>query len=481
MSYTTARTRHPMRWAVLLAGLLLAAAMALLSTPTSALAAGSDTANTAETTPAPTPTPTGTGGAAPTGAPEVPGGDQETTPYYFAGVITFGGEPVAGVTMTIDGHGFEAETITNAEGRWRLYVPEKEAYTLTIDEDTLPDGVIVDASQLPEGVEPVDGTTASFEVQFGLTGSKVFNLFLGAGERVTTSFADQLVERIVNGLNFGLLLALAAIGVSLIFGTTGLTNFAHSEMVTFGAVIAVLLGTTLAVPMWLTIPIVVVVGGIGGYLLDLGLWSPLRRRGIGLVPLMIVSIGLSLTIRYTFQFFLGGSTTQLPGAGSPRIQILGPIRLSVIDMMSMGISIVVLVAVGFWLLKTRVGKATRAISDNPGLAAASGINVDRVIRIVWVLAAALAALAGILWGYFRPGVRWDMGMHILLLIFAAVILGGLGTAFGALIGAIIVGLLVEVSTLWIPSDLKYVGALAALIIILLIRPQGILGRKERLG
>jgi branched-chain amino acid transport system permease protein len=142
---------------------------------------------------------------------------------------------------------------------------------------------------------------------------------------------------------------------------------------------------------------------------------------------------------------------------------------------------VVLIAVAFWLLRTRIGKATRAISDNPGLAAASGINVDRVIRIVWMLATALASIAGVLWAYFRPGVKWDMGMHVLLLIFAAVTLGGLGTAFGALIGAIIVGLLVEISTLWLPPDLKYVGALAILIIILLVRPQGILGRKERLG
>ena len=102
-------------------------------------------------------------------------------------------------------------------------------------------------------------------------------------------------------------------------------------------------------------------------------------------------------------------------------------------------------------------------------------------RIVWMLATALASIAGVLWAYFRPGVKWDMGMHVLLLIFAAVTLGGLGTAFGALIGAIIVGLLVEVSTLWLPPDLKYVGALAILIVILLVRPQGILGRKERLG
>lgn len=452
---TAVTRRRSSRWRVILVGVLMAAAMLLFASPLGAHAS--------------------------TSAPDTPGADQEATPYYFGGVITNAGQPVPDVTMTIEGNGFDAETVTDAEGKWRLYVPEKDEYTLTVDESTLPDGVIVDPEQLPEGISPKQGTTASFEVSFGLTGSKIVNLFLGAGERVTTSFVDQLVERIINGLNFGLLLALAAIGVSLIFGTTGLTNFAHAEMVTFGAVIAVALGVGLQIPMWLTIPITIVIGGLFGLTLDAGLWKPLRRKGIGLVPLMIVSIGLSLAVRYIYQFFMGGTTAQLPGAGSAKIQIFGAIRLSPVSMWSMGISVVVIIAVAFWLLRTRVGKATRAISDNPGLAAASGINVDRVIRIVWILSASLAALAGILWGYFRPGVRWDMGVHILLLIFAAVTLGGLGTAFGALIGAIIVGLLVEVSTLWLPSDLKYVGALVVLILILLVRPQGILGRKERLG
>jgi neutral amino acid transport system permease protein len=147
----------------------------------------------------------------------------------------------------------------------------------------------------------------------------------------------------------------------------------------------------------------------------------------------------------------------------------------------MAISVVVLIAVAYWLQRTRVGKATRAISDNASLAAASGIDVDRVIRIVWILAAALAGLSGILWAYFRPGIKWDMGSGILLLIFAAITLGGLGTAYGALIGALVVGMIVEVSTLWIPSDLKYVGALIVLILVLLVRPQGILGRRERIG
>ncbi|MFE5410072.1 branched-chain amino acid ABC transporter permease [Microbacterium sp. NPDC056569] len=423
--------------------------------------------------------------SAPTGAhadaPDTPGGDQEQTDFYFGGIVTNEGEPVEGVTMSIEGNGFDAETVTNAEGRWRLYVPEKEEYVLTIDEDTLPDGVIVDPEQLPEGTQPIQGTTGSFEVSFGLTNSKILNLFLGEGERVTATAFDRVVALVINGLNFGLLLALASIGVSLIFGTTGLTNFAHAEMVTFGAIVALVFGTFLSWPMWIVIPLVVVFGAAFGWALDAGLWKPLRRKGLGLVQLMIVSIGLSLALRYTFQFFIGGTSYQLPGAGATKIRILGPISLSIIDMISMGISIVVIVGVAFWLVRTRVGKATRAISDNPGLAAASGIDVDRVIRIVWMMSAALAALAGILWAYFRPGVRWDMGVQILLLIFAAVTLGGLGTAFGALIGSIIVGLLVEISTLWLPPDLKYVGALAVLIIVLLVRPQGILGRKERVG
>jgi branched-chain amino acid transport system permease protein len=445
--------RRSTPWLVALLATLLAAAMVFLAAPVGA-SAETDDSGTEE---------------------------QEVTDFYFGGVIRFEGNPVPDVTMSIKGNGFEAETVTDAEGKWRLYVPEKDTYVLTVDESTLPEGVIVDPAQLPEGITPVQGTSASFEVEFGLTGSKIFNLFLGEGQRVTTSFIDQLIERLMNGLNFGLLLALAAIGVSLIFGTTGLSNFAHGEMLTYGAVMALIFGVWLQIPMWITIPIVILLGAALGWALDAGLWKPLRRRGLGLVQLMIVSIGLSLAGRYVFQFFIGGGTYQLPGAGSPRDIKFGPISLSWIDVASMGISVVLIVGVAYWLLRTRVGKATRAISDNPSLAAASGINVDRVIRTVWILAASLAAIAGVLWAYFRPGVKWDMGVQVLLLIFAAVTLGGLGTAFGALIGAIIVGILVEISTLWIPPDMKYVGALAVLIIILLVRPQGILGRKERLG
>ena len=405
---------------------------------------------------------------------------QEVTDFYFGGVITFEDEPVEGVEMSIDGNGFKGSTETDAEGKWRLYVPEKETYTITVDEDTLPDGVIVDASLLPEGTQPISGTTASFEVEFGLTGTKIFNLFLGEGERITVTFIDQLLSRLVGGLNFGLLLALASMGAALIYGTTRLSNFAHAEMVTWGGLVALVTTTFWHLPLWAGIAAAVIGGGLFGWALDAGLWRPLRRRGLGVVQLMIVSIGLSLALRYLFQYFIGGGTRQLPGASPTPIQF-GPISLSYIDMIAMGVSIVVILAVAYFLTRTRIGKATRAISDNPQLAAASGIDVDRVIRYVWILAGTLAAISGVLWGYFRPGVKWDMGMQMLLLIFAAITLGGLGTAFGALIGSLIVGIAVEVSTLWIPSDLKYASALVILIVILLIRPQGLLGRKERLG
>ncbi|WP_307381247.1 branched-chain amino acid ABC transporter permease [Microbacterium sp. W4I20] len=406
---------------------------------------------------------------------------QEVTDFYFAGVVTFQDEPVEGVVMTIDGNGFEAETETDAEGKWRLYVPEKEKYTLTVDESTLPEGVIVDASQLPEGTQPLAGTTASFELEFGLTGTKIVNFFLGAGERITVSFIDQLLSRMVGGLNFGLLLGLASMGAALIYGTTRLSNFAHGEMVTWGAVVTLLFTTFWQLPLWLGIIAAVIGGAALGWALDAGIWKPLRRRGLGIVQLMIVSIGLSLALRYGLQYIIGGNTYQLPGA-SPEPIRFGPISLSYIDLIGMGTSIIVILGVAFFLTRTRTGKATRAISDNPQLAAASGIDVDKVVRTVWILAGVLAAVSGILWAYFRPGVKWDMGMQMLLLMFCAITLGGLGSAIGALIGSIIVGMAVEVSTLLgVPSDLKYATALVALIVILLVRPQGILGRKERLG
>lgn len=407
--------------------------------------------------------------AAPAAADEVGLDDYD---FKISGLVELTEEPLADVLLVVEGGGFRVEVESGEDGRWAVGVPDKGDYTVTLDENTLPEGIAV--------IDPEDETPNVREITVGQSGSAVANFFIGQGERNTTSFFDQVVERLFNGLNFGLLLALAAIGLSLVFGTTGLSNFAHAELVTFGGLMTLLFGVVLGLPIWLAIPIALILSAGLGYINDAALWKPLRKKGVGLIPMMIVSIGLSLAVRYIFQMFVGGDTQQLPGATDTTLSI-GVFGLSWTDVASMAISVLVLLGVAFFLLRTRIGKATRAVSDNPALAAASGIDVDRVIRIVWVMAGALAGLSGILWAYFRPGVSWDMGFQILLLTFAAVTLGGLGTAFGALVGALIVGLFVEISTLVIPSDMKYVGALVILILVLLVRPQGILGRKERIG
>jgi neutral amino acid transport system permease protein len=150
------------------------------------------------------------------------------------------------------------------------------------------------------------------------------------------------------------------------------------------------------------------------------------------------------------------------------------------DLTIMAGSAVILVAVATMLQRTRMGKAMRAVSDDVDLSEASGVNVQRVILTVWVMGAALAAIGGIFLGSIES-VDWQMGTRLLLLMFAAVILGGLGTAYGAMVGGIVVGLVTEISTIWAPSALKLVFALAALVLALLVRPQGILGRAERVG
>ena len=387
----------------------------------------------------------------------------------ISGVVRNAGTPVEGVRITASGNGYQGEVRTGPTGSWSIGVPEQGAFEVQLDESTL-----------PEGVALAEGQQNPRTVTFAGT-SNITTLFL-LGEGIVLqqeSFASILVERTVAGLSFGLLLALSAVGLSLIFGTTGLTNFAHGEMVTLGAVLAFGFAA-LGMPAWLALPLAVIGGGAFGYLQDAGLWKPLRRRGTGLVPMMIVSIGLAVAVRYTVLFFFGGGTQQLPGSQSPLLE-LGPVSIPRNTLISLIVSLVVILLVALLLLRTRIGKATRAVADNPALAAASGIDVDRVIRIVWVLGGALAAMGGILWAYYRPGVSFNMGQQILLLIFAGVTLGGLGTVFGALIGSVLVGLFVEISTLWLEADLKYVGALVIMILVLLIRPQGILGRSERIG
>ncbi len=403
---------------------------------------------------------------------------------------------VKGVEVTVSKEGFSKTVTSGGDGKALVGLPEPGTYTVELDPATIPDG----AGTVPSGLNPRQ--VAVSEGNQGVPGYFILVSGAGAGGATPTPGAsstsapdrddssggtdlvDLILPRIVTGLIFGLLLALASIGVSLIYGTTGLNNFAHGEMVTFGALMGfVVSGLLGGLPALAAIPLGIVVatllGAAFGLAQDVVLWRPLRRRGVALVPLMIVSIGLSLALRYLFQFVFGPDSLVIP-ASNRAVFVLGPIRLRTMDVASAVICVVLLLLVAFVLLRTRIGKAMRAVSDNRALAAASGIDVERVIRIVWIGAGALAGLAGVLIGYYQS-LQWDTGSSILLLIFAAVTLGGFGTAFGALAGALVIGLITDVSTVFIPGNLKYVAALAVLIAILLVRPQGILGKPSRVG
>jgi branched-chain amino acid transport system permease protein len=381
-------------------------------------------------------------------------------------------EPIPDVTIVVtDPDGNEVGTgVTNELGQALICVPEKADYIVKVDESTLPDGKEIAGS--PE----VPITEVSFT-----TIVKTVSFFTGSADRNTLSFGEKLAQRLVDGTRLGLIIAITAVGLSLIFGTTGLTNFAHGEMVTWGGMMVYLFGVTIGMSLLIATPIAVVLGGLFGYLLDKVIFAPLRRRGTGLVAQMVVTVGLGIFLRNAFLFQFGGDVRFLPQYNAQAAWSIGPVDITPRDFTTMMLSLATVLAVALLLQRTRLGKATRAVSDNAELASATGIDSQRVIRLVWIVGAGLAALGGVFRG-LDEGLTPDMGGSMLFLMFAAVTLGGLGSAYGALVGGVIVGILVETSTLFgVPTELKTVPGLFILVIVLLVRPQGILGRAQRVG
>lgn len=390
------------------------------------------------------------------------------------GSLRYEGEPVAGVLISVTTE--DGEDVGSAEsgddGAWQVPLPQPGVYVVTLDPETLPDDV---PGVQSESITTEVGNTQSKSVLFRL-GEPAEGGDGAGGGGITLERVAQLT---VEGLRFGLVLALAALGLSMIFGTTGLTNFSHGELISLGAIAAWYLNDA-GLPFVGAALIAVVVMAAFGWGQDAVLWRPLRRRRTGLIAMMIVSIGLAIFLRYFYLYVFGGERRSYREYAIQTGIELGPVTLAPRDLFSMAVAALMLGLVVWALASTRIGKATRAVSDNPALASASGIDVDLVIRVVWMGGAALAGLSGILQGLSQQ-VDYQLGFRTLLLVFAAVILGGLGTIAGSIIGAILVGLFIQLSTLVIPIELQTAGVLALLIVVLLIRPQGILGRPERVG
>ncbi|QNN53045.1 branched-chain amino acid ABC transporter permease [Nocardioides mesophilus] len=392
--------------------------------------------------------------------------------------------PVEGVEITVeDSAGKPVGTATSgADGTFEIKLPGSsvsnlgKTFVVKVNEDTLPEGTSLAKSDLER------------KVAINLDNDQSITFPIGEAPGQSTGKGVQALQLLIGGIVFSVLLAMAALGLSMIFGTTGLTNFAHGELITFGAIVAYTIdqlpGAIRIGGVNLTVVVALIaaffISGAFGWLNDAALWRPLRRRGTGVIAMMIVSIGLSIFLRNVFQFFSGAQSHNYSQYSAVKPWEIGPILLTPKELMVTIVGVSMLVAVSLLLQFTRIGKATRAVSDNPALASSSGINVERVIAVVWIVGTALAGLSGALLG-LTQGFDYQIGFKILLLVFAAVVLGGLGTIWGAMVGAFIIGIFIELSTLFIPAELKFVGALVVLIVVLLIRPQGLLGKAQRVG
>jgi branched-chain amino acid transport system permease protein len=403
------------------------------------------------------------------------------------------GKAVAGVTITATRNGAEiGKDATASDGQWEIPLPRAGRYTITLDIATLPTGLnpAREGGQTLRNVPVPEGEsrTVIFQLTMGTPAPGPSPGQSGGGDggppqNAATPWLDRFAQLLVEGIKFGSIIAITAVGLSLIFGTTGLINFAHGELVTLGATVAFILNASVLGPQLQLIPAVLVTVAFGaafGGVLELGLWQPLRRRGIGRIQLFIVSIGLSLLIRHVILVLFGTRPQPYADYTIQQEWHWGPVSIAPRDLVITVLSLLVLAGVALMLQRTRTGKAIRAVSDNRDLAESSGIDVSRVILSVWLLAGGLAALGGVFFGLAQL-VSWDMGFRLLLLMFAAVILGGLGTAYGVIAGSLVVGIVAQVSTLWFPVELQNAWALLVLILVLLVRPQGIFGQRERVG
>jgi neutral amino acid transport system permease protein len=278
----------------------------------------------------------------------------------------------------------------------------------------------------------------------------------------------------LNGLSLGSVYALGAVGLTLVYGILKLVNFAHGDFLTFGAFMAFLMNVTWGVPLVFAVLFGMAMTALLGVLFERLMWGPMRARSAGLLQLLLMSIGLAFVIRYGVQYVWGTEIRSLRVNNVATVDFLG-LRIGRTQLIVIGVGFAVLVAIGLVLKFSLLGKQMRALADDLDLAETAGIDTSRVIFYTWLFAGGLAGLAGVLAAAVTD-VRPELGFQLLLPIFAAVILGGIGDAFGALAGGIVLGLVIQWSTLFIDFRWKTAVGFAVLILALILRPQGIFGR-----
>ena len=282
-----------------------------------------------------------------------------------------------------------------------------------------------------------------------------------------------MLQLIVYGIISGSILALGAIGLTLIYGILNFANFAHGDLMALGAYLALFFKVSLALPMWLAFILGMLCTALLGVCLERVWFRPLRQREARAAIMAISSLGLALILQNLIRMLWGPQVQYYSRAiHFPFTVPVLQVRLNMQQVLIFGIALGLVILVSLFLQRTKLGKAMRATSDNFTLALISGIDTERVVLWTWLLGAGLAAAGGILLGMsvrLQPIMGWDL----LLPIFAATILGGIGSPYGAMAGALIIGLAEELSTPFIPTEYKPAVSLVLLVLVLLVRPRGL--------
>jgi branched-subunit amino acid ABC-type transport system permease component len=289
----------------------------------------------------------------------------------------------------------------------------------------------------------------------------------------------QIPQAVGFGLTTAAIIALSTVALSLQYSVTRAINFAHGELMTVGAYAGYVVATH-GGGVVLQALAAIAAGAATGWILNRGLFKPFRKLGASALILLILSIAASQGIQAILQLFFGATQVNYPASAGTAHKV-GPFLWTTVDLATMGIAAVVLVSLHLMIQRTWFGRAQRAVADDVLLARTTGIKAERVIDLTWLLDGGVAGLAGMLLvlqvGSFDP----TLGFTFLLVIFAAAVVGGIGQMYGAMLGALIIGVVMEVGAIWVQPDYKQSVAFLALIVALFIRPQGIIPARAELS
>ncbi len=277
------------------------------------------------------------------------------------------------------------------------------------------------------------------------------------------------------GLVTASVLAVAAVGFTLQFGVTDVLNLAYGAVMIAGAYLAYVINQA-GLNIWVGLVVAVVACAAGSVLLNSGIYTPFQRRGASPITLVIVSLGMTLIIEFGTQAIAGGTSVSYTMAQGPSVRA-GGLALTAVQLVVIGLSVLVMLGTHVLLRYTRLGKAMRATAANKTLARNCGIRTSRVINLTWAITGALCGLAGVIFAMDAGSFDATSTDLFLILILAAVFLGGPGQAYGAMLGAVVIGLATEISAAYITPSYKYVVAFVALLLILGVRPTGLLGAR----